>query len=306
MRITMILNQDGGTIRGMDAREFGDMACARLAGPENDCVVRLVSGKDLVKALDAAAEDKDTGTIVAGGGDGTISAAATACFHSGKTLGVIPLGTMNLYARSLGLPLDPQAAVEALATATARPLDIATANGRPFIHQFSVGLHARLVRERDKLDTSTRARKIASTLNTLARVIMNPPRFGVEIDTGSGASRPTVSMISVSNNIFGDTPLSYATVLDGGVLGVYSSRALATATVARMTLLAALGKLQDDPDVTTTSAQKVTLRFPDRRAGSRAAIDGEIVTLDKEVECVCHAGALTVLVPDTYAGETEA
>lgn len=306
MRITMILNQDGGTIRGMDAREFGDMACARLAGPENDCVVRLVSGKDLVKTLDEAAKDKDTGTIVAGGGDGTISAAATACFHSGKTLGVIPLGTMNLYARSLGLPLDPQAAVEALATAVERPLDIATANGRPFIHQFSVGLHARLVRERDKLDTSTRTRKIASTLNTLARVIMKPPRFAVEIDTGSGASRPTVSMISVSNNIFGDTPLSYATILDGGVLGVYSSRALATATVARMTLLAALGKLQDDPDVTTTSAKKVTLRFPDSRAGSRAAIDGEIVSLDKEVECVCHAGALRVLVPDTYAGASEA
>lgn len=305
MRITMILNQDGGTIRGMEAREFGDMACARLGGPQDDCKVRLVSGKDLVKALDEAADDPATGTIVAGGGDGTISAAAAACFRSGKTLGVIPLGTMNLYARSLGLPLDPQSAVEALTTAIMRPLDIATANGRPFIHQFSVGLHARLVRQRDHLDTSTRARKIASTINTLARVIMNPPRFGVEIDTGSGASRPTVSVISVSNNVFGDTPLSYATVLDGGVLGIYSSRALGSATVARMTLLAALGKLQDDPDVTATSARKVTLRFPDRRAGSKAAIDGEIVTLDTEVECVCHAGGLRVLVPDTYAGADE-
>ena len=137
MRTTLILNQDGGTIRGMDAREFGDMAAAKLSGNGGEATVRLVSGSELVDALKDAAADEDTDTIVAGGGDGTISAAAAACFHSGKTLGVIPLGTMNLYARSLGLPLDPQAAIEALATARQQPLDIATANGRPFIHQFS-------------------------------------------------------------------------------------------------------------------------------------------------------------------------
>ncbi|MEP3439683.1 MAG: diacylglycerol kinase family protein [Hoeflea sp.] len=305
MRTTLILNQDGGTIRGMDAREFGDMAAAKLSGNGGEATVRLVSGSELVDALKDAAADKDTGTIVAGGGDGTISAAAAACFHSGKTLGVIPLGTMNLYARSLGLPLDPQAAIEALATARQQPLDIATANGRPFIHQFSAGMHARLVRQREKLDTSTRVRKIASTLKTLGRVIMRPPRFAVEIDTGSGPERQVVSAISVSNNLFGDTPLSYAPILDQGVLGIYRSRALSSATVARMALNAAFGKLQDDPDVTSRTAQKVTLRFSDSRSGSKAAIDGEIVSLESEVECVSHAGALQVLVPDTYAGARE-
>jgi len=93
MRITMILNQDGGTIRGMDAQEFGDMACARLSKRGQECVLRLVSGKDLVKTLNELADDRETGTIVAGGGDGTISAAAGVCFKSGKTLGVLPMGT---------------------------------------------------------------------------------------------------------------------------------------------------------------------------------------------------------------------
>lgn len=306
MRTVLILNQDGGTIRGMDAREFGEMASEKLAGLGDGCELRLVSGKDLVEALDKAAHDPDTGTIVAGGGDGTISAAATACFHSGKTLGVIPLGTMNLFARGLGLPLDPPAAVEALASARAMPLDIATANGRPFVHQFSAGLHARLVRQRDRLDTSTRMRKIASTVKTLGRVILHPPRFRIEIDTGSGFQPQIVSAIAVSNNLFGDTPLAYAPVLDAGVLGLYQSHALGSGKVFRMTLHAAFGKLQEDPDMTVGSAKSVTLRFADRRAGSRAAIDGEIVSLDTEVELVCHAGALKVLVPDTYAGAPEA
>lgn len=301
MRITMILNQDGGTIRGMDAREFGDMAAARLGRRTGDCTIRLVSGKDLVRALNDAANDKDIDTIVAGGGDGTISAAAGACFKSGKTLGVLPLGTMNLFARSLALPLHPSEALDALAGADARQLDIATANGRPFVHQFSVGLHASLVDQRSGLDTSTRLRKISSTIKALGQVISNPPRFGVEIDTGSERERQIVSAISVSNNLFGDTSLAYAPILDAGVLGIYRSRALEPSKVLRMTLNAALGRLQEDPDMVVGSTRQVLLRFPNPKKRSKAAIDGEIIPLEHEVECICHPGALSVLVPQAYA-----
>ena len=64
MRTTLILNQDGGTIRGMDAREFGDMAAAKLSGNGGEATVRLVSGSELVDALKDAAADEDTDTIV--------------------------------------------------------------------------------------------------------------------------------------------------------------------------------------------------------------------------------------------------
>lgn len=306
MRITMILNQDGGTIRGLDAREFADMACARLSKRGGECIPRLVSGKDLVRTLDEAADDNQTDIIVAGGGDGTVSAAAGVCFRSGKTLGVIPLGTMNLFARSLCIPLDPAEAIEALAAADERPLDIATANGRPYVHQFSVGLHARVVHQRSRLDTSTRFRKIASTVKTLGRAILNPPRFGVEIDTGSGRTRQTVSAVSVSNNLFGETPLSYATVLEEGVLGIYSSRALEPGKVFRTAMHAAIGKLAQDPDMIVEAARKVTLRFPNPRRGSKAAIDGEIIPLEREIECVCHPGALRTLVPQAYQANVQA
>lgn len=306
MRITMILNQEGGTIRGMDAQQFGDMACARLSQRGQECEVRLVSGKDLVKTLNQAADDDKTGTIVAGGGDGTISAAAGVCFKSGKTLGVLPMGTMNMFARSLTLPLDPEEALNALVEADEMPLDIATANGRPYVHQFSVGLHARLVHQRQRLDTSTRFRKITSTIQSLGRVILNPPRFGVEIDTGTGRTRQIVSAVAVSNNLFGDTALAYAAVLDEGTLGVYRSRALEPGKVFRMTLRAAVGKLREDPDMSVEPAQRVTLNFPNARRASKAAIDGEIIPLEQEVECICHPGALRTLVPKSYTASIAA
>jgi len=306
MSITIILNQDGGTIRGMDARQFGEMVASRLSDNGGDCLVRLVDGKHLVAALKEAANDPDTGTIVAGGGDGTISAAAAACFKSGKTLGVLPLGTMNLFARSLGLPLDPMDALEALANATERQLDIATANGRPFIHQISVGLHAGMVNKRLKLDTSTRLRKISSTIKSLGEVISRPPRFVVEIDTGTGRQRQAVSAISVSNNLFGETPLAYAALLDEGVLGLYRSRAFSSAHVLRQALNAAIGNIGDDPDMEVESARQVTLRFPNPKRGAKAAIDGEIIPLEQEIECICHAGGLRVLTPQSYAAQVRA
>lgn len=296
MRLMILLNREGGTIRGMDPAVFGAFINETL-GDDNDWPVRLVAGCELLDALADMEADDTLDGVIAGGGDGTISTAATACFRSGKVLGVIPLGTMNLYAKSLDLPEDPHEAVLALAKAEPRPLDIATANGRPFIHQFSVGLHAQLVSLRASLDTSTRLRKIISTARALFKVILDPPRFRVETCLGDERRKVLVSAVSVSNNLFGDNPVPFAPQLDAGILGLYHAKAISSAKVFGMTLDAARGKLMDNPYVDVETAGKVVLRFPDRKRRSRAAIDGEIIGLEEEVEFLCHAGALKVLVP---------
>lgn len=296
-RTTLILNQDGGTSRGIDSQQFGELVANQLEAKGEQCTVQIISGPDLMDALKQAVDDETIGTIIAAGGDGTVSATAAACFSSGKTLGVLPLGTMNLFARSLRLPLDPVAAIEALATATARDLDIATANGRPFIHQYSVGLHSRLVNLRSGMNTSTRMRKLASTLAALGKVLLDPPRFDLELTTGSHTQRQTLSAVSVSNNVLTELPAPYAEKLDAGVLGVSCSAALGTASVIRMTVDAARGKLEENPNVDVRTETKVTLTFPSPPKSLKAAIDGEIVPLETEVELISHAGALRTLVP---------
>ena len=101
---------------------------------------------DEIEAALAKAAASRADVVLAGGGDGTISAAAAALMGKKKALAILPAGTMNLFARSLGIPLSLDAAVEAFADGEVRAVDVASANGRPFIHQFSIGMHAKMVR----------------------------------------------------------------------------------------------------------------------------------------------------------------
>ena len=94
MRIVAILNRDGGTLRSLDVEEFGERACRTFEEAGHACSVRVVSGGDLVEALEEAAADDGTDAILAGGGDGTISAAAAVLAGTDKALAVLPAGPL--------------------------------------------------------------------------------------------------------------------------------------------------------------------------------------------------------------------
>src|SRR5215204_1370481 len=91
------------------------------------------SGADLAElALDAARGPHSV--IVAGGGDGTISTVAAAVVDSDKTLGVLPLGTLNHFARDLRIPSDLQAAADTILAGHTMKVDVAEVNNRFFLN----------------------------------------------------------------------------------------------------------------------------------------------------------------------------
>ena len=86
------------------------------------------------------------GRVVIGGGDGTLNAAAPGLLAAGLPLGIIPLGTANDLARTLGLPLDPEEAARVVATGRTRRIDLGEVNGRPFFNVASIGFGVDLAR----------------------------------------------------------------------------------------------------------------------------------------------------------------
>jgi diacylglycerol kinase (ATP) len=78
--------------------------------------------------------------VVIGGGDGTLNAAADALVEAGLPLGIIPLGTANDLARTLGLPTDIAAACRAIADNHRQRIDLGWVNGKHFFNVASLGL----------------------------------------------------------------------------------------------------------------------------------------------------------------------
>jgi len=296
MRVHLVLNRGGGTLRTMDLDSFCRRAEAIFAAAGHACTCSVVAGDAVEEALRAAAAS-DAEAIVAGGGDGTISAAATVAFESGKPLGVLPAGTMNLFARALGVPLDLEAALAAIAHGTVDRIDIATANGRPFVHQFGVGIHARLVRIRDQMVFRSRIGKLLASLRAISAAVVDPPRFTADFIIAGRQTERLVSGIVVSNNRLDNAPVPVAEKLDGGVLGVYVAGSVTTGELVNLLFDILAGRWRANQIVSEIEVPTLRLHFPKRKRKTFAVIDGELIPLASVVDLRIEPGALPVIRP---------
>jgi diacylglycerol kinase family enzyme len=304
MRVAGVLNRDGGTLKTVDVEKLSQRAVEIFGAHGHQLTVRAVAGSELIAELRRGAAEADM--LLAGGGDGTISAAAGIAFETGVALAVLPAGTMNLFARSLGIPLGLEPALEALAAGTVEKADIATANGRPFVHQFSVGIHPKLVKLRETLNYRSRLGKMIASARASLGVVLKPPNFLAEISTPHGLERRRVAGISISNNPLDEGHLPLPDRLDRGLLGIYLVKPLTLKTMLQLAFGLVRGKFRSLPQIVDREAEQATIRFPNRKHSALAARDGELMALPAEVVFKIHAGALKVVMPARQSGELPA
>ena len=296
MRFIAVLNRDGGTLRTTDLDAFSSRMAQTLEKAGHRVDIERVPGKEIETALSkAAASHADV--LLAGGGDGTISAAAAVLMGKKKALAILPAGTMNLFARGLGIPLPLDAAVEAFASGKIRPVDVASANGRVFVHQFSVGMHAKMVDMRDQMQFASRLGKMRASLRAALTTVLDPPSLKVSLKIGDAEMLTRTTAISISNNLFGEGHLPYADRPDGGVLGIYVTVARERGQLLRFFLSMARGRWRDNPHVEIHEGESVVLKLLSRRGRRRCVIDGELLPLASETLVEIHKKALNVLVP---------
>jgi len=303
MRFVAVFNVEGGTFRTRDMPTFCAEAGRIFAEAGHELVCHCVGGDELVAALEAVASNGNAEVLLAGGGDGTISVAAAVAFRHRLPLAVLPAGTMNLFARTLGLPLELDAALTAIGGGAVIAADIATANGRPFVHQFSVGIHTRLVRIREGLVYRSRLGKLWAGARAIVQAVARPPLFEVDIRAGGKSERLLASAVTVSNNRFEEGHIPHADTIDGGVLGVYVVAPMSSWAMARLCIAVLVGHWKQHPQLSERAVEAVTLRFPRRKRKAQAVIDGELVRLEREVVLAIHPGGLSVVVPRVSARE---
>ena len=297
MKFAAVLNRDGGTLRTTDLAAFSDRMHQTLETAGHSLAIDIVTGKDVVEALDNAASRRSVDVVLAGGGDGTISAAAARLMGKKKALAILPAGTMNLFARGLGIPQSLDAALKSFADGEIIAVDMATANGRPFVHQFSIGMHARMVQLRQGMEFGSRLGKIRASAKAAWATINNPPAMNVTLRIGEAEMTARITGIGITNNLFGEGHLPYADNPAGGVLGVYVTVARQRAELVKFFFNVARGKWRDNEHVEIHQADRAVLKIHSGIRKFRAVMDGELVRLDRETTIEIQPGALNVLVP---------
>jgi diacylglycerol kinase family enzyme len=300
MKAILVLNRDAGTLKSLDAAQTADDIAEIFRARGHTIDVELAGGSDVVATIRRACATSGVEAVVVGGGDGTVSAAAAAAAESGVALGVLPLGTMNFFARSLEIPLELTAAAEALADGVIADADIATINGRVFTHSIALGLHPAMVEEREKLDYGSRYGKMIGSLRAWFRVARHPRRFRVRIAIDDGSIDRRTAGVVVSNNRFGEGHGPYADSLNEGIIVVHVTSASSWLQLARVTASVGLGTAAGHPLVEafdTRTAEIATGKRP-----VRTTIDGELTALPGPLKIEILPGGLRVLRPCQAAG----
>jgi diacylglycerol kinase family enzyme len=300
----VVINRRSGTVRTRGAENVRDLVHAALAETFHPLIVKLVNGDVRPEIEKALGEDKFE-VIIAGGGDGTISSAASVVMsHDRAILGALPLGTMNLFVRALGFSPVLEQALQQFKKAEPRAVDVGIVNDRLFLHQVSFGVQPRLARLREKMGYRNRLTKMVAGARALATLAMAPRPVRVNVLMNQEHLRVTSPMIVISNNLLGakrDPALPER--MDEGVLGIYVLTDTSLRALLRLAraYLARRGSTADAIDARQSVA--VTIKRRPRRFSSikkkrkalLSSIDGEVVLLKNPVHAEIRKQALRVL-----------
>lgn len=247
----------------------------------------LEPGADLGAAVDAAVAEERV--LVAAGGDGTISAVAQHLVGRG-TLGVLPAGTRNHFARDLEVA-DEEAALAALQEGKTSMIDVGRVGDRHFVNNVAVGLYPQLVEERERGED--RIGRWPAMIRAAFRVLRESEPLVGTIEADGDARHLGAWMVFVGNNRFAlrtGGPGSRER-LDEGVLDL---RLLLIGTRARLAYRVLRGRAWASKRFLRRDAERVHVGLLNERA---IAVDGEVQDPVREAEIEIVPRALRVVVP---------
>ena len=267
-----------------------------FAALEMEANVRLVPGPDLLAAArDAAASHTDV--VVMAGGDGTMSAGAGGLAGTGKPMGVLPLGTLNHFARDLGIPTLLEEAVRNVAEGIVREVDVGEANDRVFVNNSSLGLYPAAVALRDAWMARQSMQKWAAMGRAALDTLRRFPVVRLTLRLPEGSLNVTTPMVFIGNNRYETKLFSLGKrpALDEGDLWVYLARDAGRFRFLRLALRALIGRLDDSRDFQGLCVKEMLVE--DRRRVLRVAFDGEVCHVAPPLRYQIRARALRVIVP---------
>jgi diacylglycerol kinase family enzyme len=279
---------------------------ARISGELGaDVQVVVTKRGDDISAVAARALGEHRRPVVAGGGDGTVSAVAGKLAGTDTPLGVLPMGTLNHFAKDAGIPLNMAAAVRNLFTGQVIRVDVGEVNGRVFVNNSGVGFYPHFVRQREEQEKHGHVKRVAFML-ALRAMVRRYFRLRIKVGMNEAEALEHVTpFLFVGNNRYQTSGLHIGTRsrLDSGRLWVCTVPSLGRRDVLPAAMRTLVGSATDQ-ELSAFEAQELSVEPGTARVN--VSTDGEVSMMDAPLHYRIRPQALGVVVPNQTASITRA
>jgi len=258
-------------------------------------VVVTKRGDDLSSLAGRAASQKG-GPIVAGGGDGTVNAIAGKLAGSDIVLGVLPMGTLNHFARDVGVPRSLEGAVRNVFTGQVVEVDVGEVNGRIFVNNSGIGFYPHFVRVREEQERLGHPKRVAFML-ALHSLVRRYFRLRINVHMRKAEALEHVTpFLFVGNNRYRTSGFEIGTRagLDSGRLWVCTAPQTGRENFLRVAFRTLMGRAIDQ-ELHAFETEQICVQPETARIN--VSTDGEVSVMDTPLHYRIRPRALRVVVP---------
>ncbi|MES2913217.1 MAG: diacylglycerol kinase family protein [Pseudomonadota bacterium] len=292
--IAVILNASAGSGHGDDvARSFVEKFAAH--GIEAH-VTLAKNGEELIGAAKQAVKD-GLPMVAAGGGDGTQNAVAAQLVGTDVVYGVLPMGTLNHFAKDLGIPLAIDDAVATIAAGHQTQVDTAEVNGHRFLNNSSLGLYPDTVRRREMQQSRLGRSKWPAFFWAALTSLKRYPFLNLQLTTDKISYRQRTPFIFIGNNdyIMEGFNIGARSSLQDGRLSLYFAHRTGRLGLVVLAVRAVFGRLKQAKDFEMLHARTLTIESRHRQL--RVSTDGEVNLMETPLVYKIVPRSLNVFVP---------
>ena len=294
--ICLILNSHAGTAQAGEIERKIHQFC----GGRTSALILKTSDQTTLDDLLHDPRILDYEVVVAGGGDGTVNAVASVVAGRSCAMGVLPLGTLNHFAKDLKIPTELEPALETLMTGQITAVDVGEVNGKVFVNNSSLGLYPEIVLRRESEQKRGRAKWIALA-EASWEVLKWHPFLAVNLNVDGKEIVRKTALVFIGNSPYRISGVDAGTraSLTEGKLSLYVTHKEGRPGLIRLALKSITGLIDQGRDLDCMTASEVGIRMHKKIVD--VAMDGEVVALKTPLQYRVRPKALNVVVPAKHA-----
>jgi len=297
--IAIVINRLAGSCLNLDLAQKKNEFIQFFQNNYTAVHVYIVEPTEIQQLIQKLIASKTIDTLIVGGGDGTISSAASLLVDSGIVFGIFPLGTFNQFAQDLGIPVNLEQAMQVLTQGVVEAIDVGSVNGHFFLDKASVGIHPHAIEKREIYRKKLRINKVNAIIYALLDTVWRPPSLRIHLQLKGQEERIKTPFILIGNNRYEAIPLTFPKrrAFNEGHLSVFYTRHIKRQALFNMGLKTLVfgENFNNITELEQLWVEAVTIKSHKKRL--KVAIDGEVKRLDSPLRFNIHPQSLRIIMP---------